>query len=313
MRKKITLVSPCYNEEPMLRMFYQAVEQRVFSKLPEYDFELLLVNDGSRDGTLSIIRELAQADERVKYVSFSRNFGKEAAMYAGLKNASGDYVAILDCDLQDPPELILTMLEMLERGDCDCAATRRVTRKGEPKIRSAFARLFYRLINRISDTEFVDGARDYRLMTRQMVDAVLQLGEYHRFSKGLFMWVGFETKWLEYENVERAAGETKWSFWKLFQYAVEGIVSFSTMPLKIATWVGCLVSALALGYMVIRVIIAMCIGNPVAGYPSLLAFMLCLGGFTLLALGIIGEYVARTYVQVKQRPIYIEKESNVKR
>ena len=307
----VTIISPCYNEEPMLQLFYDTLQERVFDRLPQHTFELLLVNDGSRDGTLSIMKALAAGDARVKYVSFSRNFGKEAAMYAGLQHASGDYVAIMDCDLQDPPELIETMLERLETGQCDCVATRRVTRKGEPKIRSAFARAFYRLINRISDTEFVDGARDYRMMRRAMVDAVLSLPEYHRFSKGLFMWVGFDTQWLEFENVERAAGETKWSFWKLFSYAIEGIVSFSTAPLKIATFTGCIVSAAALLYMVIRVIIAMLFGNPVAGYPSLLAIMLCLGGLTLLALGIIGEYVARTYEQVKGRPIYIARESNV--
>ncbi|MEG1755334.1 MAG: glycosyltransferase family 2 protein [Clostridia bacterium] len=307
----VTIICPCYNEAPMLRLFYDAMQERVVKKLPQATFELLFINDGSKDDTLSIIKELAKVDKQVKYISFSRNFGKEAAMYAGLKKALGDYVAIMDCDLQDPPELIATMLSMLENNQCDCVATRRVTRAGEPKIRSAFARAFYRLINRISDTEFVDGARDYRLMRRQMVDAVLQLPEYHRFSKGLFMWVGFDTQWLEFENVARAAGETKWSFWKLFQYAIEGIVSFSTVPLRIATFVGCLVSVLALFYMIIRVVIAMFVGNPVAGYPSLLAFMLCLGGFILLALGIIGEYVARTYIQVKQRPIYIERENNL--
>ncbi len=307
----VTIICPCYNEEPMLRLFYDTLQERVVKRLPQHAFELLFVNDGSRDGTLAIIRELAAADEHVKYISFSRNFGKEAAMYAGLKHASGEYVAIMDCDLQDPPELIGAMLERLEAGACDCVATRRISRKGEPKIRSAFARAFYRLINRISDTEFVDGARDYRMMRRIMVDAVLTLPEYHRFSKGLFMWVGFDTEWLQYENVERAAGETKWSFWKLFAYAVEGIVSFSTVPLKMATVIGCVVSAMALVYMVIRVIIAMIFGNPVAGYPSLLAIMLCLGGLTLLALGIIGEYIARTYEQVKARPIYIERESNL--
>ena len=308
----VTIISPCYNEEPMLRLFYDTLQTEVVRRLPQHTFELLFVNDGSRDRTLQIIKELAAADEQVKYISFSRNFGKEAAMYAGLKHARGEYVTIMDCDLQDPPALIATMLERLEAGACDCVATRRVTRKGEPKIRSAFARAFYRLINRISETEFVDGARDFRMMRRLMVDAVLQLPEYHRFSKGLFMWVGFDTEWLEYENIERAAGETKWSFWKLFAYAIEGIVSFSTVPLKLATIIGCVVSAAALIYMVIRVIIAMFIGNPVAGYPSLLAIMLCLGGLTLLALGIIGEYVARTYEQVKRRPIYIERESNVR-
>lgn len=307
----VSIVCPCYNEEAMLPLYYDAMLERVFDRLPDYRFELILINDGSKDGTLKILRSLSGQDKRVKYISFSRNFGKEAAMYAGLKNAKGDFVCVMDCDLQDPPEIIEQMLLRLGEEDCDCVATRRVTRKGEPKIRSAFARAFYRLINRISDTEFVDGARDFRMMRRCVTDAVLQLGEYHRFSKGIFMWVGFDTVWLEYENVERAAGETKWSFWKLARYAIEGIVSFSTAPLQIATAVGSIISALALIYMVIRVVIAMIWGNPVAGYPSLLAIMLFLGGFVLLALGIIGEYVARTYMQVKQRPIYIEKESNL--
>ncbi len=308
----VSVVCPCYNEEPMLPLYYAAMNERVLARLTDYDFELIFVNDGSKDRTLPMLRELAKADERVKYISFSRNFGKEAAMYAGLQHAKGDFVCVMDADLQDPPELIEQMLARLNDEDRDCVATRRVTRKGEPKIRSAFARAFYRVINRISDTEFVDGARDFRMMRRCVVDAVLSLGEYHRFSKGIFMWVGFDTVWLEYENVERAAGETKWSFWKLMRYAIEGIVSFSVAPLQLATAVGSVVSAVALVYMVIRVIIAMIWGNPVAGYPSLLAIILFLGGFVLLALGIIGEYVARTYMQVKQRPIYIQKETNIK-
>lgn len=307
----VSVVCPCYNEEPVLSLYYEAMRERVLTKMTDYDFELILVNDGSKDRTLPILRELAKADERVKYISFSRNFGKEAAMYAGLQHAKGDFVCVMDCDLQDPPELIEEMLKKLSAEECDCVATRRVTRKGEPKIRSAFARAFYRIINRISDTEFVDGARDFRMMRRCVTDAVLSLGEYHRFSKGIFMWVGFDTVWLEYENVERAAGETKWSFWKLMRYAIEGIVSFSTAPLQLATAVGGVVSAMALVYMLIRVVIAMIWGNPVAGYPSLLSIMLFLGGFVLLALGIIGEYVARTYMQVKRRPIYIQKESNI--
>ena len=308
----VSIVCPCYNEEAMLPLYYEAMQKTVFSQLTDYDFELILINDGSKDKTLSILRERAKTDDRVKYISFSRNFGKEAAMYAGLRNAKGDYVCVMDVDLQDPPEMISDTLVRLADENCDCVATRRVTRKGEPKIRSAFARAFYRIINKISDTEFVDGARDFRMMRRCVVDAVLELGEYHRFSKGIFVWVGFNTVWLEYENIERAAGETKWSFWKLMRYAIEGIVSFSTVPLQIATVTGSIVSALALIYMVIRVVIAMIWGNPVAGYPSLLAIMLTLGGLVLLALGIIGEYVARTYMQVKRRPLYIQKESNIK-
>ncbi len=308
----VTIVCACYNEEQMLPLYYDAMQKQVFDKLSEYDFELVFINDGSKDKTLSIFREFAEQDSRVKYISFSRNFGKEAAMYAGMKHARGEFVCVMDCDLQDPPKMIESMLQKLEESDCDCVATRRVTRKGEPKLRSAFSRAFYRVINRISDTDFVDGARDFRMIRRCVVDAVLELSEYHRFSKGLFMWVGFETVWLEYENIERAAGETKWSFWKLLAYAVEGIVSFSTVPLRIATVIGSFASALALVYMVVRVVIALIWGNPVAGYPSLLAIMLCLGGFILLALGIIGEYVARTYMQVKNRPIYIQKETNIK-
>ncbi len=308
----VSIICPCYNEEAMLSLYYDAMQERVLSRLTNYDFELILINDGSKDGTLSVLKKLAEKDARVKYISFSRNFGKEAAMYAGLKNAKGEFICVMDCDLQDPPEMIEQMLKRLNDDDCDCVATRRVTRKGEPKIRSWFARAFYRIINRISDTEFVDGARDFRMMRRCVVDAVLELEEYHRFSKGIFMWVGFDTVWLEYENIERVAGETKWSFWKLTRYAIEGIVSFSTAPLKLATAVGGVISALSLIYMVIRVVIAMIWGNPVAGYPSLLAIMLTLGGFVLLALGIIGEYVARTYMQVKRRPIYIQKESNIR-
>jgi glycosyltransferase involved in cell wall biosynthesis len=309
----VSIVCPCYNEEAMLPLYYAAMRETVFSRLTDYEFELILINDGSKDKTLPILRTLAEADERVKYISFSRNFGKEAAMYAGLRHAKGEFVCVMDCDRQDPPEMIASMLERLAAEACDCVATRRVTRKGEPKIRSAFARAFYRIINKISDTEFVDGARDFRMMRRCVVDAVLELPEYHRFSKGIFMWVGFDTVWLEYENIERAAGETKWSFWKLAKYAVEGIVSFSTVPLQMATAVGSIVSALALIYMVIRVVIALIWGNPVAGYPSLLAILLTLGGLILLALGIIGEYVARTYMQVKRRPIYIQKESNIEK
>ncbi len=306
----VTIICPCYNEQAVLPTFLDALQREAIDRLPRYEFELLFVDDGSKDGTLPLLRARAEADKRIKYLSLSRNFGKEAAMYAGLKHAKGDFVCVMDCDMQDPPSLLPEMLARLETGTCDCVATRRVTRKGEPRLRSVFARAFYRLINRISDTEFVDGARDFRMMRRSMVDAVLMLPEYHRFSKGLFMWVGFDTVWLEYENIARAAGETKWSFWKLFKYAIEGIVSFSTVPLKIATFVGSIISVLALVYMTVRVVIAMFVGNPVAGYPSLLAFILMLGGAILLALGIIGEYVARTYMESKHRPIYIERESN---
>ena len=276
----------------------------------EVEFELLFVNDGSTDGTMEVIRELAARDERVKYVSFSRNFGKEAAIYAGLEHSSGDLTAIMDADLQDPPSLLPGMYHAIVEEGYDSVATRRVNRKGEPPVRSFFARAFYRLMNRISKADIVDGARDYRLMNRAFVDALLQMGEYNRFSKGLFGWVGFRTKWLEFENVERVAGETKWSFWKLFLYSMDGIVAFSTMPLSIAAFLGvmmCIVSAIAILFTIVRQLLY---GGSAFGWPSMVCIIMFLGGIQLLCIGILGSYLAKTYLEVKKRPIYICRETN---
>lgn len=309
----ISLLVPCYNEEEALPFLYEALG-KVLGECPQYEFELIFVNDGSRDKTLSLLKDLASKDSRVHYISFSRNFGKEAAMYAGLSAAKGEWVGLLDADMQDPPSLLPQMFEMLEKDECDIVATRRVSRKGEPPIRSWFARRFYHLINRFTDVEIVDGARDFRVMRRPVVDAILSLGERQRFSKGIFAWVGFRTKWLEFENVERIAGETKWSFWKLFRYAIEGIVSFTTAPLRIATFTGFFLSFAAFAYLVYYFIHAIIyrIWDKVAGYPSLLSFMLFIGGMVLMALGVIGEYLAKTYIEVKRRPLYVIAEDNKK-
>lgn len=309
----ISLMVPCYNEEEALPFLYEAL-CKVMDECSQYDYELILVNDGSKDKTLAVMKDMAEKDARIHYISFSRNFGKEAAMYAGLAAAKGDWVGLLDADMQDPPSLLPEMFASLESGETDIVATRRVSRKGEPPIRSFFARRFYRLINRHTDVEIVDGARDFRVMTRPVVDAILSLNERQRFSKGIFAWVGFRTKWLEYENVERVAGETKWSFWKLFLYAIEGIVSFTTAPLKIATYVGLFTSFGAFCYLLYYFIHAIVnqIWDKVAGYPSLLSFMLFLGGMILMALGIIGEYLAKTYLEVKNRPLYVIAEENKK-
>lgn len=306
----LSIVVPCYNEQEALPIFYKAVS-KVAGELKEVRLEIIFVNDGSRDKSLEEMKALAQKDSRVKYVSFSRNFGKEAAMYAGFRYAKGDYVAIMDVDLQDPPELLPEMLRSIREEGYDCVATRRVSRKGEPVIRSFFARLFYRMMRRISSTEIVDGARDYRLMTRQFVDEILHLCEYNRFSKGLFGWVGFETKWLEYENVERSAGETKWSFWKLLLYSIEGIVGFSTAPLTFSAFVGavfCLVAFVAICFIVVRTLVQ---GDPVAGWPSMVCIMVFIGGIQLFCIGILGEYLAKTYLETKKRPIFICKETNI--
>ncbi|MCI8417878.1 MAG: glycosyltransferase family 2 protein [Lachnospiraceae bacterium] len=308
--EKISIVVPCYNEEAAAPLFYQAICP-VFEKMPETKMELIFVNDGSRDKTLAVIKDLAAQDERVKYIHFSRNFGKEAAMYAGMSYASGEYVAIMDVDLQDPPELLPKMLYGIVEEGYDCVATRRVSRKGEPPIRSLFARMFYRMMHRISSTDIVDGARDYRLMTRQFVEEILRLGEYNRFSKGLFGWVGFETKWLEYENIERVAGETKWSFWKLLLYSIEGIVGFSTAPLAFSAFMGiffCLLAFLAICFIVVRTMLH---GDPVSGWPSMVCIIVFLGGIQLFCMGILGEYLAKTYLETKHRPIFICKETNI--
>ena len=304
--KTVSIIVPCYNEEEAAPIFYR----EFFRRTAEMDcqWELWFVDDGSTDGTLAELRALRSQDERVHFISFSRNFGKESAMYAGLEAATGDYAAIMDADLQDPPELLPGMLTSIQEEGYDCVATRRVTRKGEPPIRSFFARQFYRLINRISKTEIVDGARDFRLMTRQMVDSILSLKEVSRFSKGIFSWVGYRTKWLEYENVERVAGETKWNFWKLFLYSIDGITAFSTAPLAIASITGvvfCGVSILLMLYFFIKTLIW---GDPVAGFPAMICIILFLGGIQLFSVGILGQYLSKTYLETKRRPIYIARE-----
>ncbi|MEY8308294.1 glycosyltransferase family 2 protein [Erysipelotrichaceae bacterium 51-3] len=306
---KISIIVPCYNEEEMIPLLYRALDHTA-SQLPDHEFEFILVDDGSKDATLSEIRTIAAKDPRMRYISFSRNFGKEGAIYAGLKNACGDYAVIMDADLQDPPALLPKMVKAIEEEGYDSCATRRVTRAGEPPIRSFFARMFYRLMNKASEVDMVDGARDYRLMTRPFINAILEMPEYNRFSKGIFGWVGYKTKWLEYENVERAAGETKWSFWKLFKYAISGIVSFTTVPLQFASAFGILFSLLAF-IMVVVIIVRTCVyGDPVAGWPSLVCVIMMIGGIQLLSIGILGQYLARTYLEVKDRPIYLCKESN---
>ena len=307
----ISLIIPCFNEEEALPLLYPALRQTM-EELPDFDFELLFVNDGSRDGTMDVLRRLAQQDPRVQYLSFSRNFGKEAAMYAGFCNAQGDYVAVMDADMQDPPSLLPQMVERLQTGEWDSVATRRVTRKGEPPIRSFCARMFYKLINRISDADVVDGARDFRLMTREMVDAIVSMGEFNRFSKGIFGWIGFRTYWLPYENVERAAGETKWSFWKLFQYSIDGIINFSQVPLSIASWGGIALTALSFVMIAFIVIRKLLFGDPVAGWPSLACIVTFIGGIQLFCLGIMGQYLAKTYLEVKKRPHFIIRETNRK-
>jgi glycosyltransferase involved in cell wall biosynthesis len=309
-RQKISVIVPCYNEQEAIPFFYDEMV-RVEKTMPNYDFEIIFVNDGSKDGTMDIILEYAAKDGQVKYIDFSRNFGKEAAIYAGLSNASGDFVVMMDADLQDPPSLLPEMVKAIVEEGYDSAATRRVTRKGEPPIRSFFARCFYKLINKMSKTEIVDGARDYRLMTRQFVDSLLELGEYNRFSKGLFGWVGYKTKWIEFENVERVAGETKWSFWKLLLYSIEGIVGFSTAPLAFAAVVGlifCLVSFLMICIIIVKTLI---LGDPTSGWPSMVCISLMIGGIQLFCMGILGEYIAKAYLEVKNRPIYICRNTNI--
>lgn len=304
----ISLIIPCYNEEQALPLFYEEAN-RVLSGMSA-DYEYIFVNDGSKDGTLDILKDLAAKDSHVTYLSFARNFGKESAMYAGFCNAKGDYVAVLDADLQDPPSLLPEMLSILESGEYDSVATRRVDRKGEPPVRSWFARKFYKLINKYSDADIVDGARDYRLMKRDMVDAILAMGEYNRFSKGIYGWVGFRTYWLPFENVERVAGDTKWNFWGLFKYAIDGIISFSLAPLNIASILGVSmtgVSFLALFFIIIRKLI---IGDPVAGWASTICIIIFIGGLQLAVLGIIGQYLAKTYMETKNRPHYIVADSN---
>ena len=299
-----------YNEQEALDILYRELK-RVTETIPDHEFEYLFVNDGSKDATLDEIKKLAEQDARVRYVSFSRNFGKEAAMYAGLKSASGDYVALMDADMQDPPTLLPQMIQMIESGECDNVATRRVNRKGEPPIRSFFAKCFYKVMRKLTHIEIADGARDYRLMSRAMVNSILSVCEYNRFSKGIFAWVGYETRWLEFENVERAAGETKWSFWKLVRYSFDGIVNFSDTPLRISSYLGLLLTGLSFVAIIIEVIRALVFGDPVAGWPSLVCIITFIGGIQLFCMGIMGQYIAKTYMEVKRRPHYIVKESNI--
>lgn len=308
--KLCSCVVPCYNEESAIPYYYEQMQGIMEQMKESLEFELVFIDDGSSDRTLEVLKSLAASDRRVKYVSFSRNFGKEAGLYAGLCKAKGDYVITMDVDLQDPPALIPQMYEIMETGEYDCVATRRVSRAGEPPIRSFFARQFYKIMKRISSADIMDGARDYRFMSRKMVDAILSMQEYNRFSKGIFGWVGFRTKWLAYENVERVAGETKWSFWKLFLYSLEGIVAFSTTPLMIASVVGVLFCMIAFLMLIVIFVRAMIFGDPVAGWPSMVCIITFLGGIQLFCIGIIGLYLAKTYLEVKKRPIYLVREEN---
>lgn len=308
-KETISIVVACFNEEEALPLFYQEIV-KIKKELKKVEIELILVNDGSKDNTLSVMKDLYQHDKTIHYISLSRNFGKEAAMLAGLKSASGEFVAVMDADLQDPPELIPKMYSILKKDKTiDTVATRRVTRVGEPKIRSFFARKFYKLINKISNIELVDGARDYRLMRRNVVNAILSLKEYNRFSKGLFGFVGFNTKWLEYENKERVAGETSWSFFSLFKYAIEGIVAFSTAPLTISAFIGILFCIIAFIMIIVIIFRTLLFGDPTSGWPSMICILFFVSGIQLFCLGIIGEYLSKTYLETKKRPVYIIKET----
>lgn len=307
---KISVIVSCFNEEQALPLFYEEMERVRKEDFQDVDFEYIFVNDGSSDKTLDIMKDLSNKDSKVKFVSFSRNFGKEAAMLAGLDSASGDFVTLMDADLQDPPSLLRQMYDTIKSEGYDCVGTRRVTRKGEPPIRSFFARIFYKLINKMSKVEMVDGARDYRLMTKQMKDAIISMKEYNRYSKGLFSFVGFKTKWIEYENVERVAGETKWSFWKLFKYAIEGITAFSTVPLIISSGIGLLFCIISFILIIAIIIKTLVLGDPTSGWPSLVCIIFMVSGIQLFSIGIMGQYLAKTYLEVKNRPIYIIKEKN---
>ena len=310
-RKRMALLSvivPCYNEEENVKYFYdELMKNQPFFEKKKLDVEIIYVDDGSKDKTVEEVKKLREKAENVHLISFSRNFGKEAGIYAGFQKAKGDYVVMMDADLQDPPSLLPEMFSYIDQG-YDSVATRRVSRKGEPPIRSFFARMFYKLMNKISQADIVDGARDYRLMTRQVVDSILSMCEYNRFSKGIFGWVGYKTKWLEYENVERVHGETKWNFWKLFLYSIEGITAFSTAPLAIASLIGvlfCVVAFVAIVFIIVRTMIW---GDPVGGWPSLVCIICLVSGVQLLCLGIVGQYLSKTYMEVKRRPIYLVKE-----
>ena len=309
MSKLCSCIVPCFNEEEVIPLYYEEMQKVRKQEEGKIDFEIIFIDDGSKDKTLEVIKKLSEQDECIHYVSFSRNFGKEAAMYAGFEHANGEYVVTMDVDLQDPPHLIPEMIRSIEEEGYDSVATRRVTRKGEPPIRSFFARRFYGLINKISDADIVDGARDFRMMKRDMVNAILSMPEYNRFTKGIFGWVGFKTKWIEFENVERAAGETKWSFWKLFRYALEGIIAFSTVPLTIVSLIGVIVCIIAFLFLLFVVIRAAIFGDPVAGWPSLICVISFLSGIQLLGIGVVGMYLSKTYLETKKCPIYIKKES----
>lgn len=309
--ERISAIVPCYNEQEALPYFYEEI-CRVAEEFKNKDVEMefIFIDDGSKDKTLECIKEYAKKDERVHYVAFSRNFGKEAAIYAGLEASTGDYVVLMDADLQDPPSLLPEMYRIIKEEGYDSVATRRVTRKGEPVIRSFFARMFYRIMNKMSDVDLVDGARDYRLMKRAMVDAILSMPEYNRFTKGIFGWIGFNTKWMEYENAERVAGETKWSFWKLFKYSLEGIIGFSTMPLMLASWLGvfmCIFAVIAIIFVIVRQLL---FGGSAFGWPSLVCIIAMFSGLQLFCIGILGQYLSKTYMESKRRPIYIAKEKH---
>ena len=306
--KKITLIVPCFNEQEALPFFYSEVKN-VMEKL-EYEYELLFINDGSKDKTLDILKNFAESDDCVRYISFSRNFGKEAAMYAGFCNAEGDYAAVMDADMQDPPALLPEMLKIMETGEYDSVATRRVSRAGEPPIRSWFARKFYAIINKISDADIVDGARDFRLMRREMVDAIVAMGEVNRFSKGIFGWIGFRTYWLPYENQERVAGTTKWSFWSLLKYAINGIINFSEAPLNISSWFGIVMTAISFVFLIFIVVRRLCFGDPVAGWASTVCIIIFIGGIQLFCMGVMGQYIAKNYSESKHRPHYIIADTN---
>lgn len=308
-KKLVSLIVPCYNEEEALPIFYRETV-KVLEGM-DVDYELLIVDDGSKDRTYEVALELAEKDDHVKYISFSRNFGKEAAMYAGFCNAKGDYVAVMDADMQDPPSLLPQMYAILEEGKYDSVATRRVTRKGESKLRSFFAKLFYKIINMISDADIVDGARDFRLMRREMVDAIVSISEYNRFSKGIFGWIGFRTYWLPFENVERVAGKTKWSFWGLVKYAISGIINFSEFPLDVASGFGILMTIISFVMLVFIIVRKLLFGDPVAGWASTMCVIIFIGGIQLLCLGIMGQYIGKTYMETKNRPQYIVARSNI--
>ncbi|RDU24439.1 glycosyltransferase family 2 protein [Anaerosacchariphilus polymeriproducens] len=308
--KLLSVIVPCYNEEQMVPIFFKEICKTAEEfKEKNVEFEFIFVDDGSKDRTLEELKKIRKLDSRVRYCSFSRNFGKEAAIYAGLQTSKGDYVVLMDADLQDPPAYLMQMYQAITEEGYDCAATRRMDRKGEAKLRSFFARLFYRIINKISSADIMDGARDYRLMKRQVVDAILSMCEYNRFTKGIFGWVGFKTKWIAYENVERVAGDTKWSFWSLLTYALDGIIAFSTTPLAIASFSGVLLSGIALLFIIGIILRTLILGDPVAGWPSLVCIILLLSGIQLLCMGIIGQYLAKAYMETKKRPVYICRET----